>query len=144
MAEPEGKYTLRGPASLEKLKDFQAFVLGWAKDFGLPAEVGGKLELVMEELAVNVINYAYPDGRGDLEIQCLLDENGGKRRFCVKLKDWGAPFDPLNRDTPDTEQDIEERPVGGLGIFLVREMSDSLDYEREGDANVLTFCFDLP
>ncbi len=144
MAESDSKYTLRGPASLDKLKDFQAFVVGWANNFGLPAEVGGKLELVMEELAVNVINYAYPDGHGDVEIECLLDDSGDKRRFCVKLRDWGAPFDPLTKDDPDTGQDIDERPIGGLGIFLVREMSDSLGYEREGDANVLTFCFDLP
>ena len=97
----------------------------------------------MEELVVNVIHYAYPDGQGDLEVHCLLVESV-HRRFCVRLRDWGAPFNPLASEMPNTQLDVEDRPVGGLGIFLAEEMSDSITYERKDDSNILTFCFDLP
>lgn len=58
--------------------------------------------------------------------------------------DWGKPFNPLTGESSNTNLSIEERPVGGLGIFLAREMADTIDYERDGDSNVLTFCFTLP
>lgn len=134
---------MRAPAVLDRLHEFQAFVLGKAEELGLPTETNGKLELVMEELVVNVIHYAYPDGQGELEVCCLLEESVHSR-FCVRLRDWGAPFNPLASETPNTELDVEDRPVGGLGIFLAEEMADSITYERKDDSNVLTFCFDLP
>ena len=136
--------TLRSPANLDRIHEFQAFVRKRAKELGLPAESSGKLELVMEELAVNVMYHAYPDGQGDLEVHCLLENKGLQHFFCVRLRDWGEPFNPLTGEKPNTELDVEDRPVGGLGIFLAGEMADSIRYEREGDTNVSTFCFNLP
>ncbi len=142
MAESGGVDALRGPAVMETLDRVQAFVLQRALALGLPAEHAGKLELVMEELAVNVINYAYPDGQGDLEILCWLQEDE-PRLFCVRLRDWGFAFDPLKREKPNTELSFEDRPIGDLGIFLVVEMVDSISYKREDNANELTFCFNF-
>ena len=134
---------MRAPAVLDRLHDFQDFVLEKAEELGLPTETNGKLELVMEELVVNVIHYAYPDGQGELEVHCLMEESL-PRRFCVRLRDWGAPFNPLASEMPNTELDVEDRPVGGLGIFLAEQMADSIKYERKHDSNVLIFCLDLP
>ncbi|MBE9533527.1 MAG: ATP-binding protein [Proteobacteria bacterium] len=143
MAETGGVDTLRGPAVMETLDKVQAFVLQRASALGLPAEHAGKLELVMEELVVNVINYAYPDRQGDIEVQCLLQE-GRPRRFCVRLRDWGFAFDPLKREKPNTELGFEDRPIGDLGIFLVVEMVDRISYKRGDNTNELAFCFNLP
>lgn len=144
MAEFKGADTLRCPATLDNLAEFQSFVQIRAEMLGLPAELKNTLALVMEELAVNVMHYAYPDGQGKLEVHCLRNKDGLQRFFCVQLMDWGKPFNPLTGESSNTNLSIEERPVGGLGIFLAREMADTIDYERDGDSNVLTFCFTLP
>ncbi len=134
---------LRCCASLQQLPEFQSFVQERAQALGLPAKLQGKLALVLEELTVNVMHYAYPEDPGALEVQCLLEEHSGLPSFCVQLRDWGKPFNPLSGATPDTELSLEDRPVGGLGIFLAREMADRIRYERESESNVLTFCFNL-
>jgi serine/threonine-protein kinase RsbW len=143
VADVRGMDSFRGPAVLDRLYEFQAFVQEKANELGLPAEISGKLALVVEELAVNVMTYAYPEGQGELEVLCLLKDESLQHRFCVRLRDWGTPFNPLASETPNTELNLEERPIGGLGIFLAEEMVDSIYYDREGDSNVLTFCLDL-
>lgn len=135
--------TLRVPAILDNLHTLQAFTQEKAKEFGLPVEICTKLELVVEELAVNIIHYAYPDSQGELEILCLLETKESQQAFCVTLRDWGAPFNPLQRELPNTELDIEDRPVGGLGIFLAEKMADSIHYQHKDGCNLLTFCFDI-
>lgn len=144
MADLKDLNSLRVPAMLDRLHELQVFVLGKAKELGLPAESCGKLELVIEEIVVNVIHYAYPDSQGELELHCLLDEKGRQRCFCVKIRDWGTPFNPLEREKPNTKLDIDDRPIGGLGIFFAKKMADSMQYKREGNCNLLTFCFDIP
>ncbi len=135
---------LRCPAILDRLQEIQDFVQIRAKEMGVPAGLYGKLALVMEELAVNVMHYAYPDDPGEISIGCQLLEQGKSSRFCVQLRDQGQPFNPLTGQAPDTQLSVEDRPVGGLGIFLAREMTDHISYERDEDSNLLTFCFDLP
>ena len=135
---------LQCPASPDSLQELQSYVQARAKALGVPAALYGRLALVMEELAVNVMHYAYPDGQGNIKVGCRLQGSGDNQRFCVQLRDQGRPFNPLTGTTPDTSLSIEERPIGGLGIFLALEMTDSIDYAREGESNVVTFCFDLP
>lgn len=144
MADLKDLNSLRVPAILDRLHELQCFVLKKAKELGLPAKSCGKLELVMEELAVNIIHYAYPDSQGELEIRCLLNEKEQQRCFCVKIRDWGTPFNPLGREMPNTNLEVDDRPIGGLGIFLAEQMSDFIQYKRRGNCNILTFCFDIP
>jgi anti-sigma regulatory factor (Ser/Thr protein kinase) len=132
--------TLRLPAALDRLDQCREFVVGCAREAGLPDADTGKLELVLEELLVNVISHAYPDGPGEVELHCRTGEGG----FLLDIRDQGAPFDPLAASGPDLDAGVDERPIGGLGIFFVRQMADGLAYRREGDANVLTVRFALP
>lgn len=104
---------------------------------GLPDETIFKIDLILEELLTNVINYAYPQGEGDVEIGYSLED--GKLK--VSIRDWGCPFDPFESKEPDTCRDLNERKVGGLGIYLVRKLVSELNYERECGKNVLTFYF---
>ncbi len=136
--------TLNVPADLDNLHTFQSFILEKGKEMGVPAELTPRLELVMEELAVNVISYAYPNTQGEIEIHCKLEQHEGRQRFCVQLRDWGVAFDPLSREIEEMNLDVAERPIGGLGILFAGEMTDSLTYKRENDSNVLVFCFDFP
>jgi len=130
--------TLRLPAELESLESFRLFVLERVERLELPPEALMKLELVLEELLINVIHYAYPEGKGEMMVGCALEDRENLR---ITITDWGAPFDPLSREDPNLSQNLEERQVGGLGIFLVRQMVDELHYQRCDDRNVLTLLF---
>lgn len=93
------------------------------------------IHLVCEELVVNVVSYAYPEGvEGYLKIQ--IEKADG----CITLKfiDGGVPFNPLERDMPDVSLPLEERQIGGLGIFLTVQMMDNVSYEHVGNENILT------
>ncbi len=124
---------------LDHLHLFQDFVLSKAKEMSVPELLHLKLELVVEELVVNVCHYGYPDGEGNLEMRCFLEQDVEHSRFCVRLRDWGIPFNPLSKAKPNTELSITDRPIGGLGIFLAEELTDSISYQRKDDCNVLTF-----
>lgn len=134
--------SLRLPASLERLEEFRTFVLDCASEAGLPPAQHAKLELVIEEMLVNVISYAYPapGEDGEIELGCSSDEGG----FEISIRDWGSPFDPTVAPPPDLDQSIDERPIGGLGILFVKKMTDDLAYMRDGESNVLTMSFRIP
>lgn len=93
------------------------------------------LRLVLEELVVNVVNYAYGEGGdGPLDITVENRDNA----IVITLTDQGVPFNPLEQEAPDTDLPPEDRPIGGLGIFLVREMMDNVSYRYEDGRNILT------
>ena len=99
------------------------------------------LNLAIEEAVVNVMNYAYPEGMtGDVTIEAKAND--------VTLKfviiDSGKPFDPTAKGKVDTTLSAEDRPIGGLGIHLVREIMDSVNYEYNAGRNVLTLSKSLP
>jgi anti-sigma regulatory factor (Ser/Thr protein kinase) len=134
--------TLRIPAGVERLEEARAFVEAQAARAGVDPSVLSKVDLVIEELLVNVGSYAYPDGEGLLELVCeARDLEGGCGEFCIMVRDWGVEFDPLSKLDPATDSDIESRPIGGLGIFLVKQIADSCAYERRGDMNEFKACF---
>ena len=93
------------------------------------------IHLVTEELVVNVASYAYPDGADDyLHVEIIRDEG----HITLRFRDGGVPFNPLEREAPDTSLPIEERPIGGLGIYLVRQFMDTVEYEYTNGENILT------
>ncbi len=100
----------------------------------LPDSVRRSIKLAIDELLNNVISYAFTKNRDHhLEVQF---ETAGDRVVLV-ISDDGPPFDPLDRDDPDLSVPLQERAVGGLGLFFVRRLMDSVDYERVGDRNVI-------
>ena len=112
-----------------------AFVKGVAEDLSLGKPLTNKLRLAVEEAVVNVMEYAYPKGtRGDVDIRAV--SNGRRLKFIIS--DSGIPFNPTEVSAAATTLSAEERPIGGLGILLVRELMDSINYERIHGKNVLT------
>ncbi len=133
--------TLRQPARMENLESFRSYVIDKAASWGILDEMLFKIELVLEELLTNVIRYGYADGAGDIEVGC---NRLGDTTFHLFIRDWGNEFNPLAKEDPDLTKGIDERPIGGLGIHLVRKMVDKISYERTDDCNVLNLYFQIP
>lgn len=93
------------------------------------------LRLVSEEIIVNIINYAYPQETDGYLTLCLWDEGG---EIVLEFIDGGVPFNPLAKADPDISLPPEQRKIGGLGIFLVREMMDDVAYAYVNKENRLT------
>ena len=93
------------------------------------------IRLVVEELVINIVNYAYPDGNNDyLDVETDLRED----QITIRFRDSGVPFNPLEQESPDMSQPLRQRQIGGLGIFLVSKKMDHMTYERTDGENVLT------
>jgi serine/threonine-protein kinase RsbW len=98
------------------------------------------LELAVEEIAANIITYAYsPAGSGDLECGFAADGKTAE----VSLTDWGAAFNPLEKEDPDLAPELDRREPGGLGIYLARNLAGSCSYRRDGGRNILTISMPL-
>ena len=94
-----------------------------------------QVNLVLEELGLNIINHGHDDGLHEINIVLTSEA----QVLTIEITDDGKPFDPLkDAPAPDLATTLEDRPVGGLGIHLVRTMMDKMRYRREGDRNHLT------
>ena len=121
--------------NVEEVTRLSAFVKDFLGKLEMDRKVAAGLRLALEETAVNVINYAYPEGEtGTLTI--LADTNHKEVRFT--LIDSGIPFDPTTVLEADTTLDAQNRPIGGLGVLLTRRLTDSISYTRVEGQNVLT------
>jgi len=100
----------------------------------IPESEAFKVRLCCEEAVENIVDYAYECGAGWLEAGIRVE---GKD-IVITLRDCGVPFDPLAKPDPDITLSAEERPIGGLGIFLCKQMMDSVSYSFENGCNILT------
>ncbi len=114
-------------------------VEGFVSDNGLPPKAAFLIDLILEEIVTNIVNHGAGEHAATIDI--ALAHEG--QRIVGSVRDDASPFDPLSRAPVDIEAGIDERAIGGLGIHLVREMTDSVAYAREGGHNVLTFSIDL-
>ncbi|MGE4318605.1 MAG: ATP-binding protein [Deferribacterales bacterium] len=123
---------IRCAANTDNLADILNKTEIYAEKAGLSQEQSLNLLLLTEELAANVINYAYESKDGGLEIETSADD------FSVRLTvmDSGKEFNPLLIPDPDTAAPLQERKIGGLGIFLVKQFADSISYRREDGMNI--------
>ena len=107
----------------------------FSKANGLAPAMVQTFHIIFDELLNNIITYGYGDDeRHVVEVNIEL---AGKQ-LSVTITDDGVPFDPLSQEAPDTSLSIDEREIGGLGIHLVKSMSDECSYERKSDKNVLS------
>ena len=123
---------LRIPPNHNQLEQIPAAVEEFAERDNWPPDLVFKLNLVLEELGVNIVNYSGATG----EIEISLASDG--ETVTIEIADNGRPFNPLTElDTPDISAPLGERPIGGLGVHLVRSMMDELSYSREDGMNRL-------
>ena len=126
-------------AKLEQIPAIVDFVSEIAESVGTHPKRIMHLQLAVEEATANVCNYAYKIPPG--EIQFSVSREAG--RLVVRILDEGVPFDPLTLEAPDLKAEIEERPIGGLGVYLMRRVMDEVHYFREGKHNILTLIVNL-
>ncbi|MDO4949407.1 MAG: ATP-binding protein [Bacteroidales bacterium] len=99
-------------------------------------ELQFKIRLAVEEAVANVVDYAYEGGQGWLEAETITSADGSV--LSLVIRDAGVPFNPLEKEDPNLSLSVEERGVGGLGIFLCKQLMDSVGYVYQDGCNVLT------
>ena len=120
---------------VHEVSRFSTFIKSVMEELNIEKSLARQLRLAVEEAVVNVIDYAYPVGQdGDIEVRILSD---GKILKTVII-DSGVAFDPTAKEKTDTSLSAEDRQIGGLGILLVSELMDSINYERDNGQNILT------
>ena len=123
---------LKVETRLEELQRIAAAVDDLAERESWPPGMAVRVNLVIEEFGINVMNYGYDEGVHTFDINLSYDDN----LLTIEIIDGGKPFNPLeDAPEPDTESSIEDRPIGGLGLFLVRTMTEDLQYRWEDSKN---------
>ena len=120
---------------VHEVSKFSAFIKSVMEKLNVEKSLARQFRLAVEEAVVNVIDYAYPAGQeGDIEVRMMFDGETLK----TVIIDSGVAFDPTAKERVDTSLSAEDRQIGGLGILLVRELMDSINYERADGQNFLT------
>ncbi len=126
-------------AQLENLEALQDFARTQASSVLSSAKILMRLELIVEELAINIINYGYKEKPGDIVFSCASRQiEPNRKEFVLVIRDQGTPFDPLTKPDADLQTDIDSSSIGGLGIFLTKKMADKLEYHHDGVSNILS------
>ncbi len=120
---------------MQELERVNQFIEEIGDELGLDMELQMNLNLVIEEMVVNVISYAYPEGK-TAEIELMAESDGKELTFV--LSDRGKEFDPTLSQSADMDQNPAERDLGGMGIFIVRNIMNEVTYQRLEGKNLLT------
>lgn len=95
-----------------------------------------QINVALDELLSNIANYAYAPGTGSMTVRMGYEEGTGT--VSLSFLDSGVPWNPLEKPDPDVTLAPEDRPVGGLGILMVKKKMDGMEYRYEGNQNILT------
>lgn len=115
------------PATWEQIEHLMAFNAEVEQTLRLTADQSYLLHLVVEEIATNIVKYGYPSAElGVIQLNCTCDDD----ILRIVIRDQGQPFDPREIPDPDFHANVDDRQIGGLGIFLVRESADTLHYNH--------------
>ena len=132
--------TLHIKNELEQLTRLYEFLDLHTSAYGLEEQLTMQIKLALEEVVTNVILYAYPNKK-DQDIR--IDRNYGNKQLAIVITDKGTPFNPLEMKEPDITLPPEERPIGGLGIYLVKQLMTEVTYSRSSGKNILTMTKDI-
>ncbi|WP_027407097.1 SpoIIE family protein phosphatase [Anaerovibrio sp. RM50] len=124
------------PAKVEELSKIISFISNMSVTSGCSQRSINQLMLVVEEIFVNIAEYAYKDKDALAVIKARM--YGNPPEIELKFIDEGIPYNPLERDDPDIEASLDDRKIGGLGIYLVKKKVDDITYQRQGNKNILT------
>jgi serine/threonine-protein kinase RsbW len=120
---------------VEELTSLAEKIDEMAEDWELSQALAMNINLVIEEAVSNIIFYAFNDNnKHEIRISISLND----KMLTIKITDSGMPFNPLLQQQPDISLPAEERPVGGLGIFLMSQIMDEINYTRQKNQNILT------
>lgn len=125
------------PAVISNLEVVMDFVRSELEKRDCPIFVQMKVDIAVEELFVNVCNYAYAnqDEPGEVRIDYIC----GPNTIAVQLSDQGVPFNPLTREDPTRPTSVKDAKIGGLGIFMTKKSVDRFSYRHDGESNIVMF-----
>ena len=123
-------------AKINELPNVISFVENELKKYEFSFKIISQLNLVVEELFVNVASYAYKD-KNDGKCKITIDYDKDKQEVKLSMEDNGIKFNPLEKEDSDTTLSVEDRPIGGLGILLVKKNMDNIEYKYEDNKNIL-------
>ena len=133
--------TITVPATIDHLTPAKEYLRS-----AIPPEFSAQTSnvlLVAEELLMNVFSYAYRDGtEGRASMSLDVRQVDGERKLVFTVRDWGRPFNPFEEvAAPDLTLDLDSRPVGGLGVFLIKQVSERQDYAYVDGTNCIEIVF---
>ncbi len=123
-------------ARLDSLPEVLRFVDGILEEAECSIKSQMRLDVAVEEIYVNIAHYAYAPGTGPAIVQ--MNISGDPKTAVITFIDAGTPYDPLARPDPDITLAAEDRPIGGLGIYMVKKSMDGIEYKYEDGKNILT------
>ena len=123
-------------ALVENLPEVAAFVDAELEMAGCVPRIQMQIDLAVEEIFVNIANYAYQPGKGPATVRVEVKPDGSA--VSITFIDHGVPYDPLAKEDPDVTLSAEERQIGGLGIYMVKKSMDNMTYEYKDNKNILT------
>ena len=127
-------------ATDENLEAVNDFIHAQIKPFSCQSQTLFQIDLAVEEIFVNISHYAYSPDKGMVQIECSAEKTAdASAKLTVSFTDRGKAFNPLAKPDPDITLSVEEREIGGLGIFLTKKYMDTVLYERKDNQNILTF-----
>ena len=124
-------------AVVDNLEKVQEFVDSELEKQDCPIKAQTQIDIAIEELFVNIANYAYKPETGKAVIKVNIQEDK-PHSVSITLIDEGVPYNPLAKPDPDVTLSAEERQIGGLGIFMVKKSMDNMTYEYKDGKNILT------
>jgi len=119
-------------AELKQLKRVINFIAAEIKKTNYEHDTQNKIEMAVEEIFTNIVNYAYEKEAGKVNIAVSAADG-----FKITFEDNGKPFNPAEYPPPNLEKPIKDREIGGLGIYIVKQIMDKVEYTRENDKNIL-------
>ena len=123
-------------AKLDNLAQVLQFVDSRLEEEDCPIGLQMKIDVAVEELFVNIASYAYAPGSGSATVRMEVEED--PKTVVITFVDCGVPYDPLAKEDPDVTLSINDREIGGLGIFMVKKSMDDMIYAYENGQNILT------
>ena len=122
-------------ACVDKIAEVVAFVEEQLENMGAGMKAQMQISIAVDELFANIANYAYPNGEGTATVRVEASEDG--KKAVITFIDSGIPYNPLEKEDPDITLSAEDRPIGGLGIFMVKKSMDDMIYRYEDNKNIL-------
>ena len=135
---PDARLTLK--AEIEEFEKLRIWLHGIAMKLKLPDKITSQLMIAADEVFSNIAAYAYPGSSGMATVSA--EQNGSLLQLA--FTDTGKPFDPLGNAEPDIKSPLDQRQIGGLGIFVVKKLMDKVEYRRENDQNILVLTKKIP
>lgn len=124
------------PASISNLPDVISSIEAFLEQIDCPIKAQTQIEVAIDEVFTNIASYAYDGSDGLVTIDADMLE--GEKGIKITFTDQGKAYNPLEKEDPDITLSAEERPIGGLGIFIVKKTMDDVVYSYENDSNILS------